>query len=219
MQPYTAEFAQAELTASEREIAAGDSTYRAFVGAEEGYVSERGPTGERRHRIVHVLGGKNVYYFLTPYERGRLQTLPLAYDVHRREWFDTAASGVRHFPGGEPDAPVHWTDPLYTFNTSCYSCHVSQLSRNYDLETDTYHTEWAEPGINCEACHRPAEAHVRIYQRAEQTGAEPNELGLISTHTFSTEQMNSMCNSCHAKMSPITASFTPGRKFFDHLRS
>jgi hypothetical protein len=33
--------------------------------------------------------------------RGRLQTLPVAYDVRRKEWFDTALSGVRHFPGEE----------------------------------------------------------------------------------------------------------------------
>ena len=45
----------------------------------------------------------------------------------------------------------------------------------------------------------------KIYQQAKETGSEPTGLGLISTHTFSAEQMNSMCNSCHAKMSPITA--------------
>ncbi|MHC4517119.1 MAG: tetratricopeptide repeat protein [Planctomycetota bacterium] len=217
MQPYTAEFAQANLTVHQRAIEIGKFAYRAFIGVEEGYVREQGSEGEKQHPIVHVLGGKNVYYFLTPYERGRLQTLPLAYDVHQKQWFDTAGSGVRHFPGVESDAPVHWTDPLYTFNTSCYGCHVSQLSRNYDLKTDAYHTEWAEPGINCETCHGPAQEHVKVYQRAKETGSEPNSLGLISTHTFSAEQMNSMCNSCHAKMSPITASFTPGQKYFDHF--
>ena len=217
MQPYTAAFARARLTGPERGIAIGNSTYRAFVGGDEGYVCERGPAGEQRHQIAHVLGGKNVYYFLTPYERGRLQTLPVAYDVHQRQWFDTAASGVRHFPGTWSDAPVHWTDPSYTFNTSCYSCHVSQFARNYDLDTDTYHTEWAEPGINCETCHGPAEAHVTTYRRAQEIGIEPNDLGLISTRSFSTEQMNAMCSSCHAKMRPITVSFTPGEKYLDHF--
>ncbi|UCD52463.1 MAG: ammonia-forming cytochrome c nitrite reductase subunit c552 [Phycisphaerales bacterium] len=217
MQPYTAGFARTCLTAQPEAVSIGSFSYRVDIEGREGAMVENGPEGRKRYEIVHVLGGKNVYYFLTPYERGRLQTLPLAYDVHQKQWFDTAASGVRHFPGVESDAPVHWTDPLYTFNTSCYTCHVSQLSRNYDLDTDTYHTEWAEPGINCEACHGPGEAHVKLYQRAEETGVEPNDLGLISTHTFSAEQMNSMCNSCHAKMSPITASFTPGERYFDHF--
>jgi hypothetical protein len=40
--------------------------------------------------------------------------------VAKKEWFDTAASGLRHLPGIRPEAPVLWTDSLYTFNTSCY---------------------------------------------------------------------------------------------------
>ena len=217
MQPYTAAFARNNLTVQEQEIEIGAFSYRAFTGAGQGFVREKGPSGERRYRIVHVLGGKNVYYFLTPMQRGRLQTLPVAYDVRSKTWFDTAASGVRHFPGTGGDEPVHWTDPLYTFNTSCYTCHVSQLSRNYDLETDTYDTSWTEPGINCETCHGPADRHVEAYQQAEETGVKPEELGLISTRTFSAEQTNSMCNTCHAKMSPITTSFTPGARYFDHF--
>ena len=57
---------------------------------------EQGPQGERRYPILHVIGGKNVYYFLTSLERGRLQVLPLAYDVNRHAWYDTTASAVGH---------------------------------------------------------------------------------------------------------------------------
>jgi hypothetical protein len=89
----------------------------------------------------------------------------VAYDVRKKEWFDTAASGVRHFPG-LTDEPVHWKDWQYTFNTACYGCHVSQVSTNYDLKTDTYHTVWKEPGINCETCHGPAGEHVRVCEAA-----------------------------------------------------
>jgi len=157
MQPYTPEFASANLTPCERDVHIGAYTYHAFTDEGEGFVLEKGTDAKTQLPIAHVLGGKNVYYFLTPTERGRLQTLPLAYDVQLKEWFDTTASAVRHFPSAEIDEAVHWTDPLYTFNTSCYGCHVSQLRRNYDIETDTYHTTWAEPGINCETCHGPAQ--------------------------------------------------------------
>ena len=217
MQPYTVEFAKANLTSQATDIKVGRFQYRAEIEANKGWVRETGPEGQKKYAIEHVLGGKNVYYFLTPYEKGRLQTLPVAYDVNKKQWFDTAASGVRHFPGRDRDEPVHWTDPLYTFNTSCHSCHISQLSTNYDLKTDTYHTTWAEPGINCETCHGPADQHVKVYQEAAATGQEPDDLKLISTKPFSVEQTNSMCNSCHAKMSPVSASFRPGGKYFDHF--
>ncbi len=217
MQPYTEEFASANLKPQEADIKIGEFLYFTDIDAGKGWVSEIGPEGTRTYPMVHVLGGKNVYYFLTPYERGRLQTLPVAYDVNKKQWFDTAASGVRHFPGSDRDEPVHWTDPLYTFNTSCHSCHVSQLSTNYDLKTDTYNTTWAEPGINCETCHGPCDQHVKVYQKAAATGQKPDDLKLISTKPFSVEQTNSMCNSCHAKMSPVSASFKPGDKYFDHF--
>jgi len=216
MQPYTAEFARANLTTPQSSIKIGKNEYTACIAREEGWILEKAPDGEKRYPIAHVMGGKNVYYFLTPMERGRLQTLPVAYDVRTRKWFDTAASGVRHFPHAGTDSPVHWTDPMYTFNTSCHGCHVSQLSTNYDLKTDTYRTTWAEPGINCEACHGPAQEHVRICQTAPK-GQVPQNLKIIRTKPFTAEQTNSMCGSCHAKMSPMSVSFTPGERYFDHF--
>ena len=106
--------------------------------------------------MVQAMGGKNVYYFLTPLEKGRLQVLPVAYDVRKKEWFDTTSSMIRHFAEGAHTEPVSWRDQTLTFNTACYSCHVSQLATNYDLKTDTYNTQWVEPGINCESCHGPS---------------------------------------------------------------
>lgn len=216
MQPYTPDFAQGNLTSADAPVKIGKQEYLACIGRAEGWVLERGLNGEKRHRIVHVLGGKNVYYFLTQMERGRLQTLPVAYDVRTKAWFDTAASGVRHFPGAGADAPMHWTDSMYTFNTSCHGCHVSQLSTNYDLKSDTYRTTWAEPGINCESCHGPAQEHVRVCQAAPE-GRVAKDLEIISTRFFSAEQTNSMCGSCHARMNPVSASFNPGDRFFDHF--
>ena len=109
------------------------------------------------------MGGKNVFYFLTPLERGWLQVLPVAYDVRRQEWFDTTASAMRHF-GDRRDEALYWKERPLTFNTSCFGCHVSQLSKNYDLKSDSYHTTWAEPGINCETCHGPSAGHVQLFR-------------------------------------------------------
>jgi tetratricopeptide (TPR) repeat protein len=216
MQPYTAEFARKELTPQGNEIRIGKAAYRAEMSGSTGFVRERGAGKEKKYRIEHVLGGKNVYYFLTPLEKGRLQTLPVAYDVNKKAWFDTAASGIRHFPGGQTGQPVDWKDPAYTFNTSCHGCHVSQLTSNYDLKTDTYSTTWAEPGINCEACHGPSAEHNRVFREAPK-GQKPEDIQIISWKSFTPEQKNAACSICHAKMSPVTATFAPGDRFFDHF--
>jgi tetratricopeptide (TPR) repeat protein len=217
MQPYTPELAGRQLTAQQQDIVIGKCRYRAEIGQGfSGWVVESRPEGQKKYRIEHVLGGKNVYYFLTPLDRGRLQTLPVAYDVGKKEWFDTAASGMRHFPGRPADAPLHWKDRPFTFNTACYSCHVSQLSTNYVPKDDAYHTVWAEPGINCETCHGPAGEHVRAYREAPK-GQAPKDLKIISFRQFSVEQANETCAPCHAKMAPLTETFSPGGRFFDHF--
>jgi len=214
MQPYTAEFAKASLTSQEKEIVIKQLKYRADL--KNGVVTEKGPKGTKKYKIEHVLGGKNVYYFLTTLEKGRLQTLPVAYDINKKEWLDTAASGVRHIPGEQPGHPVDWKDSQYTFNTACYGCHVSQLSTNYDPKTDTYHTTWTEPGINCETCHGSAIEHNRI-AKATPKGEPLPEFGIIRTKTMTKEQRNDLCSSCHAKASPLTIEYKPGERFFDHF--
>lgn len=216
MQPYTAELARKKLSPQAKEIVSGPIRYRAEISGETGWVIERGPEGEKKYRIDHVMGGKNVYYFLTPLDRGRLQTLPVAYDVNKKEWFDMAASGVRHVPG-QTDEPIYWKDWQYTFNTACYGCHVSQISTNYDLKTDTYHTVWKEPGINCETCHGPAGEHVRVCEAAPK-GTVPKHLKITrGGRDFSKDQNNATCSTCHAKAVVLTETFRPGDRFFDHF--
>ncbi len=213
MQPFTVEFARAELAATQQEFVIGDYGYGLDVDAEGGWLLESGLEGTRRYRVEHALGGKNVYYFLAQTERGRLQVIPLAFDVREMEWFDATGSMVRHF-GDREDRPLHWSDRLLTFNTSCHGCHVSQLSTNYDPETDSYRTTWAEPGINCETCHGPADEHIRVFREAPE-GSAPNDTAIIRMKGFTVEQTNSACGVCHAKGYSLIASYEPGDRFFD----
>jgi tetratricopeptide (TPR) repeat protein len=215
MQPFTARFAKEHLTTSPDDIRIGQADYRVELTADGGRIVERGKDGLKKYPMVHVLGGKNVYYFLTPLDHGRLQVLPLGYRVHEKKWFDVPASGVRHFVD-RTDAPLDWRHSAYTFNTSCYNCHVSQLSQNYNPTTRTYHTVWAEPGINCETCHGPGAEHIRVCQAAP-AGHPPADLKIIRTKQLTIEQNNDTCAPCHAKMMPLTVSFTPGDRFFDHF--
>jgi tetratricopeptide (TPR) repeat protein len=221
MQPYTETLAKEKLTPQQDDVVIGKNRYRAVVGSSDGYVLETGADGKKRqYRIEYALGGKNVSYFLTPMDRGRLQTLPVAYDVRKKEWFDTALSGLRHFPGQQRgEAPVGWQEYPYTFNTSCYGCHVSQLSTNYDLKSDRYQTTWKEPGINCETCHGPSEAHneaMRKLPKGEKP-ADTADFKLIRTKKFTPAQHNDACNSCHSKAMPLTAGYRTPERFFDHF--
>ncbi|MGA2400748.1 MAG: hypothetical protein ABSG91_03460 [Syntrophobacteraceae bacterium] len=63
MQPYTAEFAKTNLTTQTKEVKIGKFSYLADISGETGRVREDGPLSQKKYRIEHVLGGKNVYYF------------------------------------------------------------------------------------------------------------------------------------------------------------
>jgi len=217
MQPFTAQLVQTRLTTQDKDLVIGGSGYRVELNGERGWVRESGPKEKKKYPIVHAMGGKNVYYFLTPMDRGRLQVLPLAYDVQRKSWFDTALSGIRHFQDIEEE-PIGWKDPEYTFNTSCYGCHVSQFTRNYDPKTDTYNSVWREPGINCETCHGSAVEHVRVCRRAAaDKPPEDLKIAVIRPPKYSRKISGDACAICHAKASPLTVSYQPGDDFFDHF--
>ena len=97
---------------------------------------ERNGGEVKEYPAIHALGGKYIYYFLTPLEKGRLQVIPLAYDIGDQEWYNNPSSAVRHFVDPVDDEELDWHSFAYTFNTSCHSCHVSQLETNYSLDTD-----------------------------------------------------------------------------------
>ncbi len=216
MQPYSAAFAKKELKPQVNDVVIGKQAFRAETGEKQGWVREKHGDKETRYRIAHVMGGKNTYYFLTQMPKGRLQVLPVAYDVHQQAWYDTAASGVRHFPDRRlRDEALPWTDRLFTFNTTCFDCHVSQLATNYDLETDTYHTTWREAGISCESCHGPGGEHTQAMEAGVQ-GHTSKDIKIIRTLEFGHAQMNDMCATCHAKLVPLSTDFIAGERFYDH---
>ena len=191
MQPFTAELARKELKPQKKDIIIDKYRYRVGFDDQGGWMMEHGQESEKKFSLQHVLGGKNVYYFLIPLEKGRLQTLPIAYDVNRNEWFDTAASGMRHVA----DESVHWKDSVYTFNTACYRCHVSQISTNYDLKNNTYHTTWVEPGISCVTCHSPGDEHIKVCREAPK-GQTPKDFRIMSEGGRDFTPASTQCRLC-----------------------
>ncbi len=221
MRPITAEFIKNLVTLGQDGIVMEGATYQAIQKDTSLFIQEKKAGETKDYQVLWALGGKNVYYFLAEWEGGRLQTLPLAYDVNTKLWYNNPASAVRHFPtivqGGMADSALSWRDRQYTFNTSCYGCHVSQLKNNFDLSTNTYQTKWKEAGINCETCHGPAQEHIKAARIAKEKGVKLDSIKLIVTKTFTPEQHNSSCATCHAKMRPITASYIPGDRFYDNF--
>ncbi|MCX7819005.1 MAG: ammonia-forming cytochrome c nitrite reductase subunit c552 [Kiritimatiellae bacterium] len=216
MQPVGAVLARGELTPHETPLEIPPYRYQMRLEGNRADMLEEGPEGRKTYPVLYTLGGKNVFYFLTLLDGGRLQVMPVAYDVVGRRWIDTTGSMVRHAEGLNDEA-LYWKERPLTFNTSCFDCHVSQMSRGYDPATDSYRTTWNEPGINCEVCHGPGAEHVRRFREAQQRGEPPpTNLFLIRMKDLTPQQRNDACSPCHAKMRPLTPQYIPGQRFWDH---
>jgi Flp pilus assembly protein TadD len=217
MQAFSGAFART-LVPMDEPLKIGGVEFKVDLTASGGVMHQISADGSKKtYPILHALGGKNVFFFLVPLEKGKLQVAPLAYHVHDKIWYDSTGSMVRHFNNGLVDEALDWTDRQLTFNTACHDCHISQLRKNYNPADDSYTTTWTEAGINCEVCHGPGEAHVKAAEEAVAKGIELTDLKLIRFHEDLTmQQRDATCAPCHAKMTPLSRDFTPGELFFDH---
>jgi len=211
LQPWSAELAAA-IPQQPEPIEAEGLLYMTHITPERGWVTDN---EGKEYNIEYTLGGKNYYNFLALMDDGRLQVLPIFYDVQHNDWRNTTLSMLRHFSDGESDSPISWRDSMLTFNAECFRCHVSQSESNYDPKTDTYNTVWKESGINCESCHGPCSEHIRVCKEAPE-GTVPEDLELIRWNDLTVQQQNDSCAGCHTKGGAITDNFGTGDNYWDH---
>jgi len=79
------------------------------------------------------------------------------------------------------------------------------------LRSENRHLSYglAEPGINCETCHGPCEEHNRVCREAPREPF-PRTSRSSRTNPLLLSNTTRTAGTCHAKMNPLTAGFTPG---------
>ena len=100
------------------------------------YITESYLTGKpQEHRVEYTLGNRRIQHYLTTLPDGRIIVLPPSWDVLRKQWFHNLDIDD---PEEEPGVQVQ------VWNKSCYSCHVSQQEKNFDLDKNAYRQPMAE---------------------------------------------------------------------------
>jgi len=98
---------------------------------------------------------------MVEFPNGRVQVLRVSWDTQKKRWFEVTPSDVanEHLA---PDDPLYWTNVSQNWNTTCAECHSTNLQKNFDLKTDTFHTTFSEIDVTCEECHGPGSVHVKL---------------------------------------------------------
>lgn len=159
------------------------------------------PMGVLSVPVPYVLGRGKIEQFLTPGRAGRWQSLPLAFDTRRNEWFDVFPEA----PG--PDGWAHWQNPGATANRQCLGCHTTNYETRFDPTLDAFDSRWAAMGVGCEACHGPGAAHA-----AEAARGRPS-----TPYGGDRRTRAEACAPCHGLRREIAEGYVPGAALDDHF--
>lgn len=143
-----------------------------FRRGDDFFVNTDGRDGKLHDfQIKYTFGVRPLQQYLVEFPDGRVQALPIAWDMRPREqggqrWYHL-------YPGQHVDHndPLHWTRLHQNWNYMCAECHSTNLKRGYNAAADTFHTTFTDINVACEACHGPGSAHVAHSSRLAQQGA------------------------------------------------
>jgi len=202
------------------------------------YVNTDGPDGKNADfEIKYTFGVTPLQQYLIEFPGGKVQALTVAWDTRKKEdggqrWYHLYPDEAT--PAGDA---LHWTGPNFTWNHMCAECHSTDLQKNYDAQTQTYHTTWSEINVSCEACHGPGKDHA---DWAAQYKVNPKtdkgdmglavrlkdetrvwvmdaETGIAKRRTpLKDDTLINACARCHSRRSQIADGPDTGTPMLDH---
>ncbi len=202
-------------------------TSRMYRDGSKFMVRTEGPDGEMTDfEVKYVLGIRPLQQYMVEFDRpagmpeheiARLQVLRISWDTVKSEWF--------YLP--PPDVPekldsqdvLHWTGMGQCWNNMCAYCHSTDLQKNFDVKTLTYHTTFSEIDVSCEACHGPASLHVELVRQDSWFWDRKRGYGLAKLQTTDTRPQIESCAPCHSRRSVHAPHFRPGDQFYDYFNN
>ena len=212
-------------------------TARFYKDGDRFMVRTEGPDGKLHdYPVAYTFGYDPLQQYLIEFPGGRYQSLTIAWDTKQKQWYSLYPE-QRH----APDDWLHWTQRGQNWNANCAECHSTDLRKNYDIETDTYQTAFAEINVSCEACHGPGSRHVawasagaldKLFadynERTKGLVHSLNDPGrawglddegkpkLMHTSGVGPDMQIDACARCHSLRSPLTPVNDVGDAFLDH---
>jgi tetratricopeptide (TPR) repeat protein len=188
-------------------------TTRFFMKDNGYFVHTLGPEGVLgEFPVTHTFGWYPLQQYLVPFPGGRLQCLPIAWNVEKKEWYHL-------YPDTPPDPAdwLYWTNQAQNWNGMCAECHSTDLKKNYDMTADSYQTTWSEISVGCEACHGPGSNHVRWAELPEMgRPVIENDALAVRTSNLTSQQQIELCAPCHSRRMSLGDNIHRHADFLDY---
>lgn len=187
------------------------------------FVNTEGPDGELADfEVKYVFGFEPLQQYMVEFDRlphqpedevARLQVLRVSWDTERRSWFYLPPPDVDEKLA--PDDPLHWTGVGQNWNHMCASCHSTDLKKNFDVRSQTYHTTYSEIDVSCEACHGPGSVHVELAQAKSFFWDRNLRYGLRELKSQDSKVQIQACAPCHSRRRTVYPDDPPGQDYYD----
>lgn len=156
-----------------------------------------------KRQVVMTTGSHNqqIYWYATGHGR-TLGQLPAIWLVDERRWIPRRAA-VMHPPG---QAVFSETG---SWNGICVTCHTTLGKPAFDtpfgsqpIATQTVDTTAAEFGVACEACHGPADEHIRLNANPQRRYAlhltKSPDRSIVDPARLDPRRSAEVCGQCHS---------------------
>jgi tetratricopeptide (TPR) repeat protein len=159
-------------------------------------VYSQGPGGDMgEFEVKYVFGVYPLQQYLIPFPGGRLQCLPITWDVREKRWYHQNPNAPV-----EPSDWLYWTNAGQNWNGMCAECHSTNLKKNYDLKSDSYQTTWSEIDVSCEACHGPGSEHADWAELPDMARPPAANYRLaVKTSGMNSREQVELCAPCHSR--------------------
>ena len=202
------------------------------------YVKTLDSTGHYQDfEISYTFGWNPLQQYLVKFSDGKIQSLPFCWDTRPKDkggqrWFH-----LYNKENIRPDDELFWMGINHNWNYMCADCHTTNYKTNFDVGSNTFHSNWVENKVSCESCHGPASGHIDwtadkdsrdtlkgfvstlagkkiqwIFNK-EKGIAYPNEVSINTT-------LIETCARCHARAIRFSDDYQHGQSFLQtHLPS
>ncbi|MEE9431865.1 MAG: multiheme c-type cytochrome, partial [Melioribacteraceae bacterium] len=169
------------------------------------FVRTNGPHGKiGEFEITHTFGYKPLQQYLIPFENGRYQCLPIAWDTEKEKWF-SLAEAIYSDDIPKPNDWLYWTNNAQNWNGMCAECHSTNLQKNFDPKTKIFNTTYSEINVSCEACHGPGSNHKEWAESPKMIRTTDSNFDLIvKTSNISSKKYVELCTYCHSRRASLS---------------